>query len=426
MTLTSLIRSYGELGYLIIHQTIYHLFPPDTIDADSIAPLTPSDFIQRILVPEAAAHLVMEDLQSPYSSAIKTLRESVEYGVAMFPDTGGDNEEGVKAADDMVKERARARRKQLLEEEMEIQRHGSSEMEVELEILRPSTPAKPTTPKKSRSKRGKAGAKLITDTSESERDLEMVDLDEPQILTQRPPTAKSRNPTSGYRSDASNTSIASVASRASTRSMTRKQNSRVDTRTTQPSDPPPLPATQPPKRQKSGSSYRAKTPSDHSSDVEVISDHSTRSTRSFTRGGTKPVTKPPSTNSVGVGEWSTKPAHTESTPDTDPDDELLNSSPFNIGRHVSRRTLSTELGGLDMDETPKPQKIGSMKLNLDPWGVSNTPTRQASRNPHPSIHNFGFSFLIMPPYSRAVWEIKTHKTFRICWMTIDTAYVSAI
>ena len=41
----------------------------------------------------------------------------------MFPDTKGGKEEGTKAAasDDLVKERARTRRKRLLEEEMEIQ-----------------------------------------------------------------------------------------------------------------------------------------------------------------------------------------------------------------------------------------------------------------------------------------------------------------
>jgi len=32
---------------------------------------------------------------------------------------------------------------------------------------------------------------------------------------------------------------------------------------------------------------------------------------------------------------------------------------------------------LDMDETPKPQKIGSMKLNPDPWRVPKTPTRES-------------------------------------------------
>jgi hypothetical protein len=380
--LTPLIHSYGELGYIIIHQTIYQLFPPDTLDPDSITPLTPADFIQRILVPEAAVHLIMEDLQSTYSNALKTLRESVEYGVAMFPDTGGDNEEGMKAADDVVKERARVRRQQLLEEEVEIQQRESSEMEVELEVLRPSTPPKSTTLKDNRFKRGKAGVKLLSDTSENERDMEMVDSDEPRILTQLPPTAKARKPTTGYRSD---TSSASVASRASTRSMTKKQTPKVKARTTQPSDPPlPLPASQPPKRQKS-SSYRNKTPSDHSSDVEIISDHSIRSTRSRTRGGTNPVPRPPPKNSKSVGKRSTKPAHTESAPDTDSDDELLNSSPFNVRRHVSRRTLSADLGGLDMDETPKAQKIASTKLNPDPWRASGTPTRQASQKPAPNL-----------------------------------------
>jgi len=379
------ICSYGELGYLIIHQTIYQLFTPEAIDPDSTAPLTPSEFIQRILVPEAAVYLIMEDLQSTYSNAIKTLRESVEYGVAMFPDTGGENEEGMKAADDVVKERARVRRKQLLEEEMEIQQH-SSEMEVELEISRPSSPPKPVTPKKTRSKRGKAGAKSVINTSESERDTVMVDLDEPQILTQRPPTAKSRKPTSGYRSDASNASDASVASRASTRSMTRKQTSKGDTRTTQPPEVLPLPASQPPKRPKSTPSYRTKTPSEHSSDVEVISDHSTRSTRTRARDRTKPVTEQPPKKPKSVGKRFTKPALTESTPDTDSDDELLNSSPFHVRQHVTSRGTSTELGDLDVDETPKPQKIVSMKLNPDPWGVSTTPTRQV--NTHPNQRSF--------------------------------------
>ena len=371
-----MVLSYGELGYLIIYQTIYQLFPPETISPDSTTPLTPSDFIQRILVPEAAAHLIIEDLQSTYSNAIRTLRESVEYGVAMFPDTGVDNEEGMRAADDVVKERARARRKQLLEEEMEIQQQYS-EMEVELEISRPSSPPRPITPKKARSKRGKARAGMATDASESERDMVVIDPDEPQVLTQRPRSTKSRKPTPGYRSDVSN---ASVASRASTRSTTRKQASRVDTRTTQlPDSLPPLPASQPPKKQGSTSSYREKTPSDHNSDVEIISDHSTRSTRSRTRRGTRSTPQPPPEGSKGASKQSAKLTRAESTTNIDSDDELLNSSPFNVGRHMSRRTLSAELGDLDVDETPKPQKIGIVKLNPDPWRVSNTPVHQVSR-----------------------------------------------
>ena len=392
--LMSLKRSYGELGYLIIHQTIYQLFPPDTIDPSSTTPLTPGDFIQRILVPEAAAHLIMEDLRSTYPSAIKTLRESVEYGVAMFPDTGGDNEEGMKAADDVVKERARARRKQLLEEEMEVRERDSSEMEVELEVLRPSTPLKLVTPKKSRPKQAKSRTRFITPASEGEEDLEMFDSRELHTLTRQPPVAKPRKPTSGYRSDASNASNSSLASRASTRSMTKKQTPKVDARTTQTSGPPPpLPASQLPKRQESASSYRTRTPSDRSSDVEIISDTSTRSTRKRTRDGAKPVPQPPK-NPKSVNKAPTKPSRTESTPETDPDEELLSSSPFNRGRHFSQRTLSIELRDLDMDETPKPQKVVSMKLNPDPWGVSRNPLRDVSWDL--TLRSL-FPSLLMPP-----------------------------
>jgi hypothetical protein len=331
----------------------------------------------------------MEDLQSTYSSAIETLRESVEYGVAMFPDTGGDNEEGMKAADEVVKERARVRRKQLLEEEMDIQQRESSEMEVELVLTQHSLLPKPIIPKNSRSRRGRVGKTSIINMSESERDMVVVDWDEPQILTQRPPTAKSRKPTSGYRSDASNTSNASVASRTSTRSMKRNQ---IDTRTTHHLDPPPLPSSQAVKRQELASSYRAKTPSDRSSDVELISDHDTRSTRSRTRNATKPVPQPSPEDSKSIRKGSKKPVLSESTLDTDSDDDLLNSSPFNVRRHVSQRSLSTGLEDLDMEETPKLQKIGPTKLNADPWGVLKTPTRQVSWIPPPPV-NSAFAFL---------------------------------
>ncbi|CAL1715163.1 unnamed protein product [Somion occarium] len=111
---------YGELGYVIIHQTIYDLFPPDSLDADSTLPLTPTEFIQLILVPEAAVCLIIDDLQQNRPQAIRTLRESAGYGVAMFPD---DHVEGgvskVEAGEDIVRERAKARRKALEAEEAE-------------------------------------------------------------------------------------------------------------------------------------------------------------------------------------------------------------------------------------------------------------------------------------------------------------------
>ncbi|KAI0048757.1 hypothetical protein FA95DRAFT_1468791, partial [Auriscalpium vulgare] len=77
---------YGELGSMVLHQTIYNLYPPSSFDAQSIAPLTPPEFIQRILVPETAVALIMEDTAQSRSDAMQTMHESATYGVAMFPD----------------------------------------------------------------------------------------------------------------------------------------------------------------------------------------------------------------------------------------------------------------------------------------------------------------------------------------------------
>ncbi|OBZ65343.1 hypothetical protein A0H81_14649 [Grifola frondosa] len=106
--------SYGELGYIVIHQTIYNLFPPTSFDPDSTLPLTPTDFIQLILVPEAAVSLIMEDMSQTRAASIRTLRDSAEYGVAMFPDNGAD---AINPGEQIIMERARKRRKELEEEE---------------------------------------------------------------------------------------------------------------------------------------------------------------------------------------------------------------------------------------------------------------------------------------------------------------------
>lgn len=116
--------SYGEQGSIIIHQTLFDLFPPSTFDASLISPLAPAEFIQRILVPEAAVRLIAQDLCVDMEDAIVTLRDSAQYGVAMFPDTGENNSRGpggdddeMDVADQIVMERARVRRKELAEEE---------------------------------------------------------------------------------------------------------------------------------------------------------------------------------------------------------------------------------------------------------------------------------------------------------------------
>lgn len=150
--------SYGELGYIIIYQTIYNLFPPTEIDPISVLPLTPQEFIQRILVPEVAVELIIKDMGQTRDLAIKTLRESVEYGVAMFPDTGTG--EGGEAAEKMMKERAFARRKELQEEEaledemtrLKVKKKQGKKAEAERSsfVAPPSSPAhsdKPSRPK---------------------------------------------------------------------------------------------------------------------------------------------------------------------------------------------------------------------------------------------------------------------------------------
>jgi len=107
--------SYGELGSMILHQTLYNMFPPSSIDPQSITPLAPQEFIQRILVPEAALTLIMEDTGEDQVKAVQTMRESAGYGVAMFPDTSEGP--GIGAGEDIVLERARARRRELEDEE---------------------------------------------------------------------------------------------------------------------------------------------------------------------------------------------------------------------------------------------------------------------------------------------------------------------
>jgi hypothetical protein len=100
------------------------------MDPNVIAPLTANEFVQRILVPEVALHLIMEDKgfgDEDMTEALTILRDSSAYGVAMFPEDGGEwdgnkkQEENGKigVGDRIVMERAKKRRKELEEEERE-------------------------------------------------------------------------------------------------------------------------------------------------------------------------------------------------------------------------------------------------------------------------------------------------------------------
>ncbi|KAL5513270.1 hypothetical protein ACEPAH_3668 [Sanghuangporus vaninii] len=130
---------YGEQGAVIITQTLSHLFPPDSIDPDRVAPLTPTEFIRCVLVPECAVALIQEDLGSGSSIeyAIRILRKSSKYGTAMFPDL--DNRDAMSVGEDLgmgqqvgeaiMKERVRARRAEISEEEKEAKDTGKTHAE---------------------------------------------------------------------------------------------------------------------------------------------------------------------------------------------------------------------------------------------------------------------------------------------------------
>lgn len=116
---------------MIIHQTLLNMFPPDSFDSRTITPFTANEFIQRILVPEVALRLIMEDRRLRglvgAERALQVLRDSTAYGVAMFPEDSDEsmvkknNEDdgkfgaGVGVGDRIVMERARKRRKEIEE-----------------------------------------------------------------------------------------------------------------------------------------------------------------------------------------------------------------------------------------------------------------------------------------------------------------------
>lgn len=77
--------SYGEQGLWEIHHAITAVIPEDSIDAEQIYPLSPKDFIRRVLIPKAAVLLLMEDRALTREDALKLKAESSRYGSAVFP-----------------------------------------------------------------------------------------------------------------------------------------------------------------------------------------------------------------------------------------------------------------------------------------------------------------------------------------------------
>lgn len=63
------------------------LFP--NLTQEESKPLTPRQFFMSVLVPEAATLLIEQDMDCTHEEALITLRDSRQYGLAMFPDRGG-------------------------------------------------------------------------------------------------------------------------------------------------------------------------------------------------------------------------------------------------------------------------------------------------------------------------------------------------
>ena len=83
---------YGEVGLIVISFSLTHLTtskkkgkkPVIKLDQDITEPLTPHDFIRRVLVPEVSLRLIATDRNVNLDEAEEIRRESRQYGNAMF------------------------------------------------------------------------------------------------------------------------------------------------------------------------------------------------------------------------------------------------------------------------------------------------------------------------------------------------------
>jgi hypothetical protein len=83
----TLLASYGEQGVVVLHQTLRTMFPK--IPPLKIEPLSVEQFFLHVLVPEAAAHLIREDMNisiDDFDEAYDIMEKSRKYGMARFPD----------------------------------------------------------------------------------------------------------------------------------------------------------------------------------------------------------------------------------------------------------------------------------------------------------------------------------------------------
>jgi hypothetical protein len=159
------INSYGEQGSIIIHQSLYSLFPPDGIPPALVLPLTPDQFLTRVLVPETAVLLIQQDMSlTTKRQALRVLDESKKYGLAMFPEQA-QSEEVASVGEDLARERARTRRKVL-------EARGEADADVRREVQREQRQASKAKGKEKEKSNAKGKGKAKVSDVESEFSLE--------------------------------------------------------------------------------------------------------------------------------------------------------------------------------------------------------------------------------------------------------------
>lgn len=80
------VRSYGPRGSAVILKTLYKMFPLESMDPKLASPLSRADLLSRVVLQEAAAALIMDDLHMSREEALMTLRDSGRYGAVQFPE----------------------------------------------------------------------------------------------------------------------------------------------------------------------------------------------------------------------------------------------------------------------------------------------------------------------------------------------------
>lgn len=117
-----------------------------------IQPLNVANFVRRVLVPEAASLLIQEDLQISRDQALKVMKESREYGAAMFPESDGSDDEAQQA--EKSKARKTVNPKPLFVFKSKRSRsYSDDDSDLEFKDNRKATDTEKNAPKKKRSRR---------------------------------------------------------------------------------------------------------------------------------------------------------------------------------------------------------------------------------------------------------------------------------